>query len=213
MSALLNAASSRMVQQVLLEIGRSSARLVALTAPDRQAGVSFFARHIAGMASAGGIRTLLFTSSPSEALEAYERQAGAQLNVADLRTAFQDGASFVDVLYMSQFVENLFAEYQLIVLDLPPLLEGAGINAAAVAAQSDLAYLVCRLGQTPRRRLTSALSLARQSGASLHAILANSYGHRTPGAEIASALLRFHHLAPRFTTWAARQAAEAAILN
>ena len=124
-------------------------------------------------------------------------------------------ASFNNVEQMRLLLNDELADYQAIILDLPPILDDQPnrINPLATMAAADGAYLVCLAGKVDRASISRTRSLLQQSGVSMLGVVVNDSENPTLGAELAREARRLRGILPALSRWLERKALASNMLN
>ena len=155
--------------------------VIGLVSAERDAGRTFLAANLAHMAAAGGTRTLLVDLHPRDASLSRALLADPHPDLVDVGTAGaalaeavrHDRVSGLDMLALARrdpvaaaalarspaigaALRSAREGYELVVLDLPPALEGSDLR--ALAAHANAFVLVLRWGRTTRAAARSVLA-------------------------------------------------------
>lgn len=126
-----------------------------------------------GVDSAVGVTTILLGRVAVE--DAIQRHADSELDVLASGTIPPNPAELLQSNAMHDLVKQLRADYDMVVIDAPPLLPVT--DAALLARQADGALLVARHGKTTRDQLSQAVERLHQVDAEPVGVVLNM----TPG--------------------------------
>jgi hypothetical protein len=219
----------RALEQILIVALRRSAKTIGFIAPEPGPGSGICARGIAEISALANRTTLLIdltqpigtdTGSHSSVEENREvmdpvahRKIGASGH-SEYEGVF--ARSLLDVATAREKLAGFFPKYDLLVLNLPALLDTPidSINPIAAGAACDQVFLVCQRGRLRRERLLRAMDMARSGGCDFAGIVDDESRYDTPGREIARlARRRLGIVAPRCANWVERYSLASALLN
>ncbi len=108
-----------------------------------------------------------------------------------------------------------FSEYDFIMMDLAPMLEGReeSINPLAAATICEAAFLICRAGIETSREVETALNRLRAGGCRLEGVILNEAWYETPGQALAARATRWARWMPRLSARVGAFARRSELLN
>lgn len=211
----------RPIEQVVLPALEGKLRILGFTSPDHGAGVTSVAQAAAETIARSGIKVLLLDltqasdaaggghgwipGAPGTQQGARPHAAGYDMLLAqpsaDTRFLFNDGKRLRTAL------ADELAEYAVIVVDLPPLLDASSliINPVTAALACDKVLMVYAKGLTKRVDMAAATDLARASGIRLEGLIFNERGQPSLAREISSTIRRFAPIWPSLFGWLDRK--------
>jgi Mrp family chromosome partitioning ATPase len=181
------------IEQIMLASARPQERVLGLTSLRPGAGVSLVCRHLARTAAASELKTLLLDMSGSHTPISTWRPGHDK--ISNWITPAVGGYDYIKV-HTDETTRPLFGsqaklraayraeldQYELVVVDLPPLLEPSelGPNPVAVAGSCDRVLLLCAVGRDTRSQLADAISLVEAAGGKLAGLVANEHLYQRP---------------------------------
>lgn len=219
----------RPVEQIVLPALEGQVRVIGITAPNHGAGATTLCEAIAETLSKSGIKVLLLDLTrnvvpegdrpgwlPGEtpAVKHIIRHASG----FDTLTAHPTSKSrflFNNGKRLRLALKDELAEYGVIIIDLPVLLDQDtnNVNPVTAALVCDSVLMVCGREHTPREALRSAAELARSSGIKLTGVVYNELGKPSVGTEIACSLDSISRFAPNLIGWLQRRVAASPLLR
>ena len=215
-------------EDVLRIVQRRHIRLVGYCAVGAAAGVTTCAVHTAVAAVRSGFRTLFLDASVGDDVTAdggwHPGSGRSGVTVLTSSEGF-DFARIDNADGRREPLNNLaaaraallhdFEDYELILVDLPPALEGrkGAVSPMAAAAICEGVFLLCRAGIETRHEVEAATERLRFAGARLEGVILNEAGHRTPGQALAARAERWARLFPGLSSRVARAARRSELLN
>jgi hypothetical protein len=156
-------------------------------------------------------RCSLDGGEPDEALASPSE--GCDLLVASPAAAHR--AKLNSVEHVRSMLHEELADYEAIVVDLPPVLDGTEmrINPLAPIAACDGVYLVCMAGRVDRGSIERSMVLLAQSGARMLGVVVNEAQNPSLGAELAREARRLGRFAPGLSRWLERKALSVSFIN
>jgi hypothetical protein len=232
---------TRALEQVLLVALRRCPKTIGFVAPEPGRSSSVCAREVAEIAARAGRVTLLIDLTDptdllgprlsgyfstgvgsdssikrnNEGMEVIPRQERGE---SEPRYSVYVGIFALSLLDAGRARERLagfFPQYDLAILNLPPLLDAPihSINPIAVGAACDQVFLVCQRGRLRRDRFLRATEMARSGGCDLAGIINDESSYTSPGREIAGLARRLAIVSPGLAKTAERYLLASALLN
>ncbi len=108
-----------------------------------------------------------------------------------------------------------FSEYDFIVMDLAPVLDGRedSINPLAAATICEAAFLICRAGVETSREVEMAVNRLKAGGCRLEGVILNEAWYETPGRALAARAARWSRWMPRLSARISAFARRSELLN
>lgn len=179
----------RSVEQIV--VASKNCRVLGFTSVHRGAGVSLISRNVAKTMAANGMRTLIIAMSEMQANPKWsssDKPVTAGARRASILPATHgydllpgcdvDGRPIAsNVVQLRQVLDAEFAEYNHIILDLPPVSHVAadGLSTVAISVICDRTLLVCAIGTDRSGEVAETVSLLRSAGATVSGIVANEF--------------------------------------
>lgn len=177
----------RSIEQIV--VANKSYRLLGFTSVHRGAGVSLICRHVAQTMAVNGMKTLIITLSDAHASPSWTTSDKPVASGA-LRSTIVPSRHGYDVLpgcdsegrpvapnivQLRHVLDTELADYNRIILDLPPISSVAedGLSTVAVSVVCDRTLLVCAIGSDRKGEVAEALALLRGAGATVTGIVSN----------------------------------------
>jgi hypothetical protein len=124
---------------------------------------------------------------------------------------------FNNVQLMRRLFHEELAQFEAIVVDLPPVVPRHGgrerINPLASIAACDGVYLVCMAGDVDSESLAQTMKLLRQCDAKLVGVVVNEALNPTLGEELAREARRLKRFLPGVSRWLETKALSARLIN
>lgn len=212
----------RSVERLALSARERKCRAIGFVSPDKRAGTSRVCEEVAEALVRSGIKTLLLDLSTLVKTQdrppawAPGKEGAASNVVTDIRGFGRlEAVATPDTRFLFNNVERLkwtlssdLAAYQMIVIDLPSVLDGGTdvLNAVAMAAACDAAYIVCATNQITRPRLDRTVKLLKGGGVEIAGTVLND-ATRTPAEQRSRDAVR-SWLIPRVSAWIERKLLE-----
>lgn len=211
----------RPIEQVVLPALEGKLRVLGITSPDHGAGVTSVAQAAAETIARSGIRVLLLDLT--QVTEAAGGWHGWIPGASGARESARPNPSGYDMLVAHPSAETRFlfndgkrlrlaltdelAEYAVIIVDMPPLLDASSqiINPVAAALACDKVLMVYAKGLTKRVDMTAASDLARASGIKLEGLIFNELGQPSLAKELSAKIRRLAPLWPSLVGWLDRK--------
>lgn len=179
----------RSVEQIV--VANKNCRLLGFTSVHRGAGVSLISRKVAKTMAANGMSTLIIAMSEMPA-NPQSRSSDKPVAAGALRAYIVPATHGYDLLpgcdvdgrpiasnvvQLRQVLDAEFADYDHIILDLPPISHVAadGLSTVAISVICDRTLLVCAIGTDRSGEVAEAVSLLRSAGATVSGIVANEF--------------------------------------
>lgn len=195
------------VEQIILTATKCKARVLTLTSPVPQSGVSTVARHVAETLGRSGAKTLLLdltrgVGESSTATNWAPGQPGAQklikphgngydrlVYVPQLDTRYK----FNNSELLRRTFDTEFAAYNAVVIDAPAVLDPRAdrINAVAVATASDATFLTCLMGRDTHDDIANCAQMLKVADVEIAGIILNDQISPPLGADIARSVAPF----------------------
>jgi Mrp family chromosome partitioning ATPase len=194
--------ASAPIEAIYQQTVAHGASIIGLAGVSRDSGVSSLARALARRAAGGGQRALLIDTS-SQFFAATSERSPRTMDEGyfhlDLRPSAEERLPLREVSRLRKQFSESMREFDLIVVDMPPVLCGAEfpLPATIVANACDATMLVCMTGQTTNVDLQLALRTLKGANADPCGVIVNHREQPTLGAEIAREAERIRPLAPR----------------
>ena len=182
-----HASWTRQIEQAMLAIINANLRIVGITSPESGAGVSVVSRLLAASFGRAGRKTLLVSlsrpvTSSSNAWSPGQSKASDFIttdihgfDVLDCAPTRQTRARFNHADQIREVFGDELKQYDMVLVDLPPIneLSGDTINSVAASVACDAVVMVCAIGDTSRPDLRRAQKLLRQAGAQVLGSITN----------------------------------------
>jgi hypothetical protein len=211
--------------------------ILGFTSPEGHAGVSTLSRTVAEILTRSGIPILFVNmtkpidqTAPPPNVPATPRGNAAAVAtppqfwqrsddgvfptitaLANPRTQYQ----FNNVIWLRQSFERELAESRMLIVDIPPVLQGSNmlINPLASAAACHAVLLVCPRGQVTRPSLVQVMETLKSANVNVTGTVLNDYDYSTPGEEIGQRARKLLWPTPRFARWVDHTARSSLLLN
>lgn len=165
------------------------AKILGLSGITADVGCSAIAASIAKTYSDYGQRILLIDATDANISESSEAPNTKLLNVTQSATAISRHLHYLDLSrteftfpqhadYFRSVFQIALEYYHVIVVDLPPVVSGAGQPEApnlAIGPICDTILMVCQTGRTTRSQIQQGLASSNISGMKIEGILLNDY--------------------------------------
>lgn len=202
----------RPIEQIVLPALEGKLRILGFTSPGHGAGVTSICQAAAETIARSGVKVLLLDLT--QASEATGRVPGWVPGLSAAREQAHRHESGFDILTAQPSPETRFlfndgkrlrlalaaelADYAVVIVDLPPLLDASAeiVNPVAAALACDQVLLVCANALTRRPEARSAVALARASGIKLSGTVFNDLGRPGLVEEIATSLAHWTRFWP-----------------
>jgi hypothetical protein len=190
--AMATEIQDRSIEQIALSALRGQSRVTAFMAPDRYSGVSMMSEMVARVFANWGHKTLLIELSQSgeDSIERLTNSArhGLKPQIVHHRA----GYDYLDTQMMSQAQQTFakfeqfrrlltdeLADYSAIILDIPAVMAPRSdrINPVAIAAASDMLFLLCVKGRTTNQRVMHTIELTRTAGINVAGMVVNEFDY------------------------------------
>lgn len=189
-------------------VAASGARSLAVLAAEAGEGATSLAGALARRAAAGGARVLLVDCGGGASGGGPGAAPGAILPVAGGVALLGDPGpaatgAWRDPPRLAEQLEAWRGEWDLVLLDPPPLLAGeaAGVPAAAVAAAAEASILVVLAGRTAASTVAEAEKRLARAGARLLGTVLNDRDNPSLLAEMEREAGRLSRIAPGPVRW------------
>ena len=221
----------REAEKLALVVAQAKSGVVGLTSPEVDSGVSTLARLLTIALSGMDRKTVLLDLSqplsdehaplPGEwrpgrvdPFEAIRREG----LVADYLRPSPDRATralFSNPDTLRGDLRKLLTRYDVVLVDLPNVLDGDGgrVNAIAAALACDQVFLTLATGRTGRENARRAADDLLGAGVSLSGLVMNDVDYVTPGEDIARVAERSRWLPEAWARWIAATARKSALLR
>jgi hypothetical protein len=179
----------RCIEQIV--VANKNYRVIGFTSVHRGSGVSLICRHVAKTTSVNGIKTLIISlsdTSPNQSRTSSDKPVAASALRAgivpsthgyDLLPGCDSEGRPVafNIVQLRHVLDTEFADYNCIILDLPPISHVAadGLSTVAVSVVCDRTLLVCAIGADRRGEVSEAVALLRSAGATVTSVVSNEY--------------------------------------
>jgi hypothetical protein len=226
---LLSAARRKVVEQIALTIRDKKLKTVALASTRFDRDVSALIRDVASVTGSAGVATLVIDltgergavggisngarwmprGNVTQAIRPIA--SGHGFDVVSCALGESARASFNDPRRVKEGLSVQFAGYDLVLLDLPGLLEqdNRHLNAVAVAAACEGVVLVCATGEELAGEISDAVSLVRAAGGTFMGSILDDRSNPTVAQEIGRFAVQrrsFARLLPRrVLAWLAKR--------
>jgi Mrp family chromosome partitioning ATPase len=182
--------SAHNLMRVIAESDAKAASIIGIVGARRKAGASAISRQIAGAFASFGRNALLVDASRLDFSGSPATPASGWLpSLADLATEVRPAISVVDLAALPveaplsaaalhEALKDAIRPGQVIIVDLPPIVEQSGLpnNALkALGAACDLVFLVCLTGTMRRNELSECVQTCKIIGLEIDGLILNDW--------------------------------------
>ena len=182
----------RPVEQIVLAARGAGLRVVGITSPHVESGVSTLSKEVAENYGSAGIRTLLVDmTAPVGEATFYKKswfpgQSGALKPIRTLTAGYDQLTClatnetrflFNNTELLRRTLDNELDQYAAVILDLPPLLAQQPdlLNSLAIAVACDAVCIVCVTGGITHNELTTVSQMLKTTRVHLLGIVLNDF--------------------------------------
>jgi hypothetical protein len=225
---MIDEEDAREFEQVLLVALQNNPKTIAFTAPEPGSSSRYCARGIAEISARASRTTLLIDLADPITIDLGCDSSVQRNNDITEPARYPEGVvapysvhvdvfavSWLDVGRTRETLAGFFPQYELVILNLPPLLgaHAGAVNPIAAAAACDHVFLVCQRGCLRRDRLLRAMRMASSGGCNFSGIISDERSYESPGREIAKIARRLGVISPKLAKSIERYSVASTLLN